>query len=111
MFLQIFKRITSHEYKEFTPSLSVVSIFQQTFLSQSLVDLSIFLHDISKKKKKRQKPTTYVSNNDHIPVMKLIRELYESLGSSPQRQLQAEQEMQYFVEFALRAKIAFPRLI
>ena len=31
-----------------------------------------------KKKKKRQKPTTYVSNNDHIPMMKLIRELYES---------------------------------
>ena len=47
MFLQIFERITSHEYKEFIPSLSVVSIFRQKFSSESLVDLSIFLHDIS----------------------------------------------------------------
>lgn len=50
MFLQIFKRITSgHEYKEFTPSLSVVSIFQQNFHLESLVDPSIFLHDIPPK--------------------------------------------------------------
>ena len=70
MFLQISKRITSGEYKEFTLLLSVMSIFQQKFSSESLVDLPSFLHDIPPPKK--------VSNNDHIPVMKLNRELYDS---------------------------------
>ena len=43
--------------------------------------------------------------------MKLIRELSDTSGSSLQRQWQAEEEMQYFVEFALGARIAFFRLV
>ena len=53
----------------------------------------------------------YVSDNDHFPVMKLIRELSGSWASSLQRQLQVKQEIQYFLVFAHGAKTAFPRLL
>ena len=67
--------------------------------------LHLLLHDMCKKKKKK------VSQNDHFLVMKLIRELRASGESSVQRQLYAEQEMKYFVEFALGAETVFPRLV
>ena len=43
---------------------SAVSIFHQKFSSERLVNLPTHLHDISEK--------TYASNNDYIPVMKLL---------------------------------------
>ena len=67
MFLEFSERITSHEYKEFTHLWSVMSVFHQTFQSERLVNLPTFSHDTSK--------DVYVSNNDHVSIVKLIREL------------------------------------
>ena len=80
MFLEISERITSHEYKEFTPLWSEVSIFHQSIVVWKTCQPTYVSSWHIKKK---------VSNIDHFSVMKLIRELSDSWGSSPQRQLQA----------------------
>ena len=99
-FLEIFERITSYEYKDFTPLWSVVSIFHQNiFVWKTCWSTYIFPWHIQKNMWK------------NFSVVKLIRELSNSWGSSLQRQRLAEQEMQYFVEFALGARIAFSRLV
>lgn len=101
--LEFFERITSHEYKEFTCLWSILSIFHQKLLVwKTWWPTSISSWCIKKK---------YVSNNDHFSVMKLMRELSGSWASSLQRQLQAEQEMQYFLGFACGPKTAFSRLV
>lgn len=78
----------------------------------SLKDLMTYLHFFMMNQKKKNKTKTHMcQNNDHFSVMKLMRELSGSWASSLQRQLQAEQEMQYFLGFACGPKTAFSRLV